>query len=132
MSGSTALTFVHVLAAVGWVGGQLVLSWLRPRAVGEADDVAWRISEGIATVAWAAYAVLWATGLLNLMAVGDATLDDRYGAVVLAKLAAVAVSGLSARSVLAAGTVRGIRTAGTVNAGTALVVLYLGVLLAHG
>lgn len=132
MSGRTLLAFTHVLAAVGWVGGQLILSGLRPRAASGTDDGVWRVSDDIAAVGWAAYAVLWATGLANLVASGDATLEDRYGALVLVKLAAVAVSGLSARLLLNATTMRTVRTAAIANAVAALAVLYLGVLLAHG
>lgn len=69
--------------------------------------------------------------LVNLVAVGDAIQDDRYGALVLAKIVAVAASGITAWLFLTATTRRGIRTGAAASVVFALAVLYAGVILGH-
>lgn len=125
------LAFTHVLAAVLWVGAQLAIAWLRPRALDDGNDTLWDVTETLAYVGWAAYAALWITGAVNLVGAGDALQDDAYGAVVLAKLAAVVVSGVAARWLLST-TSRQLRPRANASALAALVVLFLGVLLDRG
>lgn len=122
------LAFAHVLAAVVWVSVQLAMAWLRPRAVDDGEDTLWDVTETIAFAGWAAYAALWITGAINLVAAGDALRDNAYGSLALVKIAAVILSGLAARSLLSASAQR-MRPRANVTAAAAVVVLFLGVLL---
>ena len=65
-SWDTIRLFLHVLAATIWVGGQLVLAALVPvlRRAGVVTEAARRFNQ----VAWAAFAVLVATGIWNIAA----------------------------------------------------------------
>ena len=73
VSWDTIRLFLHVLAATVWVGGQLVLAALVPvlRRAGVVTEAARRFNQ----VAWAAFAVLVATGIWNIAAppLGSAT-----------------------------------------------------------
>ena len=66
VSWDTVRLFLHVLAATIWVGGQLVLAALVPvlRRAGVVTEAARRFNQ----VAWAAFAVLVATGIWNIAA----------------------------------------------------------------
>src|SRR6185503_13518164 len=86
---------LHILAATIWVGGQLVLaglvSVLRPFGAQVPRAAARRYNQ----IAWPAFAVLVLTGLWNLAAV-DGHQSTGYRAVLIAKLAVVVLSGLTA------------------------------------
>ena len=125
------LRFLHVVAAVIWVGGQLAVSLIRAQAVAQEDDASWHATHALVTAAWVAYAVLWGTGIVNFIGSGDASHDERYGVLMLAKLGAVAASAVAAKVFLDAGTVGATRAGAWVNTTLALVALYLGVSLAH-
>ena len=122
------LAFAHVFAAVVWVAAQFAMAWLRPRAVIDGDDTLWDVTETIGYAGWAAYAALWVTGAINLVAAGDALRDNAYGTLALIKIAVVILSGVAARSLLSASAEQ-MRSRANVTAAAAVVVLFLGVLL---
>lgn len=121
--------FLHVGAAAIWVGGQLVLAALVP--VLRARDAALPkvAARAFNRVAWPAFGVLVATGIWNIVAVGSHT-TAAYKAVLSAKVAVVAASGLTAYLHTRAKSTAGLAVFGALTGLTALSALYLGVLLA--
>lgn len=119
----------HFLPAVVWVGAQLGLAWLRPRAARNGNDELWDVTEQLAAAAWVAYGLLWLTGIVNLVAAGETTQQGRYGALVLAKIGAVTASGLAAKLVLDATQPRWIRGGAVATVLAAIVALLLGIAL---
>lgn len=104
VTAETIRLFLHVLAACIWVGGQLTLGAVIPALRPAADDPdpeASRlriraVAQRFQSVAWAAFFVLLATGVWNLMAshVGDR--DTPWLTTLLVKLFCVALSGIAA------------------------------------
>jgi uncharacterized membrane protein len=94
---STIRLFLHVLAAMVWVGGQIVLAALVPalrRAGGrESTRVAARRFQ---FVAWPAFVVLVATGIWNLTEVDLGNRSNAYVTTLSVKLVLVALSGVCA------------------------------------
>jgi putative copper export protein len=120
---------LHILAATIWVGGQVVLagliSVLRPFGAQVPRAAARRYNQ----IAWPAFAVLVLTGLWNLAAV-DGHQSTAYRAVLVAKLAVVVASGLTAYLHIRARTSRALAWYGGLSGVTALAAVVLGVLLA--
>ena len=65
----TIRLFLHVLAAMVWVGGQLTLGALIPAVRTGGTELVRRVARQFQLVAWPAYAVLVVTGVWNLAAV---------------------------------------------------------------
>lgn len=121
--------FLHVIAAVVWVGGQLVLAALVPVLRRVSPEAAPAAARRFARVAWPAFAVLVATGIWNVTVVGVGSGD--YRGTLEAKLAAVVVSGGAA---WLHGRTRDRRTlawSGALTGLAALAALFFGVVL-HG
>lgn len=125
----TLRLFLHVLAATVWVGGQLTLAGLVPGLRAVAPDAPRAAARRFNLIAWPAYAVLVVTGLWNVAAV-HASWHGRYGATLMAKLAAVGASGAGAWAHSVSRTRRGLAVWGGVAGLGALAALFLGVLLA--
>ena len=124
----TLRLFLHVLAATVWVGGQLVLAALVPVLRRSAADAPRAAARAFNRVAWPAFAVLVATGIWNILAVGDR--GPAYRTTLIVKLAVVAVSGLTAFLHARATSTRGLAVFGALTGLSALGALFLGVLLA--
>ena len=126
VSWDTIRLFLHVLAATIWVGGQLVLAALVPvlRKGGVATEAARRFNE----VAWVAFAVLVATGIWNVAAVGH--MSPSYRTTLIVKLVVVAISGVTAALHIRSRTARSRAVFGALTGLSALAALFLGVLLA--
>ena len=122
----TLRLFLHVLAATIWVGGQLVLAALVPilRKGGVAAEAARRFNQ----VAWAAFAVLVATGIWNVAAVS--TMSASYRTTLIVKLVVVVISGVTAALHIRSRTPRSRAIYGALTGLSALAALFLGVLLA--
>jgi putative copper export protein len=123
--------WLHVLGATVWVGGQLTLAALVPvlRTIG--PDVPKKVARAFNRVAWPAYGLLVVTGIWNVVAVNDADHpNSTYQAVLGAKVAVVAASGITAGLHTRATSTRGLAVWGALTGLTALSALYLGVLLA--
>lgn len=120
--------FLHVLAATIWVGGQLTLATLVPVLRSGGSDLLRRAAQQFSKVAWSAFAVLVLTGLWNIQVSLDETTGS-YDTVLVIKLAVVAASGLTAWLHARADSRVGLAVYGALTAVTAVVALFLGVLL---
>jgi putative copper export protein len=126
----TVRSFLHVLAATVWVGGQLTVAGLVPglRALG--PDAARTVARRFGRIAWPAYGVLLATGVWNLF---ESSFEDRsteWQVTLFVKLVVVALSGASAAT-HAMTVSRVVLTVGAAVAGlSSLAALLLGVQLA--
>ena len=120
--------FLHVLAATVWVGGQLVLAGLVPVLRRVSPDAPRAAAKQFGRIAWPAFWVLVVTGVWNVAAVD--TDADGFQATLGIKIVVVVLSGASAWLHERADTPRGRAVYGALTAGTALLALFLGVLLA--
>ena len=121
--------FLHVGAATLWVGGQLVLAALIPVLRARDPALPKLAAHQYNRVGWPAYGVLVATGIWNIFAVGS-DMTPSYKAVLVAKVAVAAASGITAYVHTKAKTATGLAVLGALTGLTALGALYLGVLLA--
>ena len=121
--------FLHVLAATIWVGGQLVLGALVPVLRKVSPDAPRAAARQFGRVAWPAFGVLVATGAWNVLAADDPDAAG-YQATLSVKLVVVALSGLTAWLHQRATTSRDRAVFGALTGLTALLALFLGVLLA--
>ncbi|MGN6794277.1 MAG: hypothetical protein ACTHJW_17980 [Streptosporangiaceae bacterium] len=124
----TVRLFLHVLAATVWVGGQLTLAALVPALRRMGPDVPRAAARRFNLVAWPAYGVLVATGIWNVFAVGH--MSASYRATLIAKVAVVAASGITAVLHTRSKSTAGLAIWGALTGLTALAALFLGVVLA--
>ena len=124
----TVRLFLHVLAATVWVGGQLTLAALVPVLRRQGPDVPRTAARRFNLVAWPAYGVLIITGAWNIATVSPMT--AAYRATLIAKLAVVAASGITAVLHARPKSTVGLAVWGALTGLTALAALFLGVLLA--
>lgn len=120
--------FLHVLAATIWVGGQLVLAALVPSLRRVAPDATRVAARAFNRVAWPAFGVLILTGIWNVVAEGDK--GTAYRTTLIVKLVVVAASGLTAWLHSRATARAALAVFGALTALTALLALFLGILLA--
>ncbi len=120
---------LHVFGACIWVGGQFTLAALVPllkKFNPEAPQIA---AKGFNKIGWAAYAALVITGMWNMADVpSDASAG--YQRVLGAKMMVVLLSGVAAFVHTKAKTSKSIAMWGSISGVTALLAMYLGVLLA--
>jgi putative copper export protein len=128
VSATTVRVFLHVLAATVWVGGQLTLAGLVPGLRRLSPDAPRVVARRFNAIAWAAFAVLVATGIWNILAIRP-DWSRSYGTTLIVKLVVVATSGIAAALHAAAHSRAGLAVFGAVSALTALGALFLGVLL---
>lgn len=121
--------FLHVLAATVWVGGQLTLAALVPALRGAGLDVPKRAAQAFNRIAWPAFAVLILTGVWNMAAEHD-KLHGRYQTTLMVKLVVVVVSGVAAAAHARARDRKSLAVFGALTGLSALLALFLGVLLA--
>jgi putative copper export protein len=128
---ATIRLFLHVLAATIWVGGQFTLAGLVPglRALG--PDAPKAVARQFNRIAWPAFAVLFVTGLWNLVDTHVGKQSSAWIATLMAKLTVVALSGVSAALHARAASKRALAIWGGVAGLTALLALFYGVQL-HG
>jgi putative copper export protein len=126
----TVRLFLHVLAATVWVGGQLTLAGLVPGLRALAPDAPRAAARRFARLAWPAYGVLVVTGIWNILAV-HATRHGAYGTTLVVKIVVVALSGVSAWAHGVSRSTPALAIWGALTAVSALLALFLGVLL-HG
>jgi len=121
--------FLHVLAASVWVGGQLVLAALVPVLRAKDPTLPKAAANAFNRIAWPAYWVLVATGIWNIAA-EQAEAPDGWNTVLAAKVALVALSGVSAFLHTRASTTTGLAVWGALSGLSALAAVYVGILLA--
>jgi len=126
---TTVRLFLHVLGATVWVGGQLTLAGLVPGLRRVSPDAPRTVARRFNAIAWAAFAVLIATGIWNILAIRP-DWSSAYGTTLIVKLAVVAASGLAAALHARARTAAPLAVFGALSALAALGALFLGVLLA--
>ncbi|KAA0236410.1 MAG: hypothetical protein JJLCMIEE_00191 [Acidimicrobiales bacterium] len=126
---NTLRIFLHLLAVAIWVGGMLTLAGLVGTVRQLGDDAPRRVARQFNRLAWPAYAVVWATGIWNVLSVDLTAVSLQYQITLGVKLVLVLASGIAAflhaevssRVVLAIG--------GVVAAAGALGAMFLGVML---
>jgi putative copper export protein len=129
VSGDTVRLFLHVLAATVWVGGQLTLAALVPVLRRLGTGIPRAAARRYNQVAWPAFAVLILTGVWNVFAVRS-QITGSYETTLVAKLIAVAISGLTAALHARARSAVGLAVYGALTGISALAALFLGILLA--
>jgi putative copper export protein len=131
VTAATIRLYLHVLAATVWVGGQLTLAGLVPglRALG--PDAPRTVARRFNRIAWPAFAVLFLSGLWNLSETHVGDRSSAWIATLMAKLAVVALSGISAALHIRAASKRGLAVWGALTGLSALLALFYGVQL-HG
>src|SRR4051794_31646544 len=120
-------TYLHVLAATVWVGGQITLAGLVPALRGLGPDAPRQAARAFNRVAWTAFAVLVLTGIWNVAAVNPGDRSTSYQVVLMIKLLVVAASGVSAAVHAGAKSKAALAIGGALTLLTALVALFLGV-----
>jgi putative copper export protein len=121
---------LHVLAAAIWVGGQIVMTGLVGPARGLGPDAPKTLARAFARLAWPAYAVLIVTGIWNVTADGYANGNTAWKAVLIAKIAVVALAGVGVLLHQRATTPRGLAIWGSVGGLASVAALIMGILLA--
>ena len=124
-------TFLHVLAATIWVGGQFTLAGLVPTVRGLGPDATRAVARAFNRLAWPAFGVLVATGVWNLLEVEVGDRPTRYHVVLGIKLLAVTASGVGAGVHVVSRSKLALAVGGSLAGLGALVALFLGVWL-HG
>ena len=122
--------FLHVLAATVWVGGQLTLVGLLPVLRAAGADVPRAAARRFGRIAWAAFAVLVATGVWN-MATYDGKDRAGYHTTIGLKLGFVVLSGVAAYVHQRGGSRLALAAGGAAAMVFALGALFLGVVLAQ-
>lgn len=127
----TIRLFLHVLAATVWVGGQLTLAALVPVLRRFGAEVPQAAARRFNQVAWVAFGILIATGIWNITAVShQVSHNDNYRTTLIVKLVVVAISGVTAALHARSKGVAGRAVFGALTGISALLALFLGVLLA--
>ena len=121
--------FLHVLAATVWVGGQLTLAALVPTLKGLGAELPKQAARAFNRVAWPAFAVLIVTGIWNVQAEQD-KISGRYQTTLIVKIVLVAVSGVTAAAHARSTSKLGLAVFGAATGLSALLALFVGVLLA--
>ena len=121
--------FLHVLAATVWVGGQLTLAALVPALRGAGAEIPGRAARAYNRIAWPAFAVLILTGIWNVSAEHD-EVHGRYRTTLIVKLIVVLISGIAAAAHARSRNRTALAVFGGLTGLTALLALFLGVLLA--
>jgi len=121
--------FLHVLAAMIWVGGQLTLGALVPTLRAAGADIPAAAARGFARIAWPAFGVLIATGIWNMIAEHD-KMHGAYQATFNVKMALVVVSGVTAYLHQSATTKKANAVLGAATGLSAVLIVLLGIQLA--
>ncbi|HLH28998.1 MAG TPA: hypothetical protein VKW77_08770, partial [Acidimicrobiales bacterium] len=121
---------LHVLAAAVWVGGQFTVAGLLPTVRHFGEDAPKAVARALARLLWPAYAVLVATGIWNVSAVGTSGATSAWKAVLVAKVVVVALAGVAVLLHQWSNTARGRAAWGAAGALTSVAALVMGVFLA--
>lgn len=122
-------TFLHLLAAAVWVGGQVVLGGLVPRVRKSNPEALKTIANGFARVAWPAFAVSVVTGMWSILDIDVSAMDTDYHVTLGLKITLVAVAGLAAAAHANTKNKLVLALGGAIGLLGSLAALYAGVLL---
>lgn len=137
----TLVLWLHILAATVWIGGQVTVAMVMPLLRAH-EGLAATVGRRFQPLGWTAFAVLVATGILNITRLHltwDEVLTTPPGRTLCVKLGLVLVSGLAAavHALYQArrsrpGSVVPSMVLGTVSVGAAVLAALYGVVLAGG
>jgi putative copper export protein len=122
-------TFIHLLAAAVWVGGQIVLGGLVPRVRKTNPEALKTIANGFARVAWPAFAVTVVTGMWNILDTDVSAMDTSYHVTLGVKIVLVMLAGFAAAAHANTKSKLVLALGGAIGLVASLATLYLGVLL---
>src|SRR5580698_8968242 len=125
---TTLRVSLHVLAATIWVGGQFTVAGLLPTLRKLGPDAARTVARAFARLQWPAFAVLILTGIWNVSAAHHQ--PSIWSAVLGAKIAIVALAGVSAIAHSHAKNKASVALYGALAGVTSILAVVLGVLLA--
>jgi uncharacterized membrane protein len=126
---TTVRLTLHVLAAAVWVGGQFVLAGLIPTVRGLSEGATQKVARAFGRLSWPAFAVLVATGVWNVAAVGRHT-AGAWNVVFGVKMGTVVLAGAATWMHTRAPTAQGRGVYAGVAALASTAALVLGVALA--
>jgi putative copper export protein len=127
---TTVRLFLHVLGATVWVGGQIVLGGLVGTLKAAGPEVPRAAARRFNRLAWPAFALLFVTGIWNLLEIDLTERSTGYQVSLGLKLLVVALSGVGAALHAGARSRVGLAAWGAVSGLSALAALWLGVQLA--
>jgi uncharacterized membrane protein len=87
---------LHILGATVWVGGQLTMVGLLPVVRTLGDDAPRAVARRFNAIAWAGFALLFASGTWNMFEVGMEDRPTAYHVTMGVKMLAVGLSGAGA------------------------------------
>lgn len=122
-------TFVHLLAAAVWVGGQITVAGIVPGLRRSHPEATKAVAQGFARVAWPAFAVTVVTGVWSLAVMDVTDTSSAWQVTLLLKLALAIASGAAAAAHAAATSRAMIALGGALGLLTALGATLTGVLL---
>lgn len=122
-------TFLHLLAASVWVGGQIVLGGLVPRVRKTNPEALKTIANGFARVAWPAFGITVITGMWNILDVDVSAMDSSYHVTLGIKIVVVMLAGFAAAAHANTKSKLVLALGGAIGLVASLGALYLGVLL---
>lgn len=122
--------FLHVLGATVWVGGQIVFLALLPVLRRLGNETVKPVARQLTRILWAGFALLIVTGIWNLFSVDLDAQSQAYHTTLAVKLVAVGLSGIAAWLHMIAAGPRARAVWGAATGITALLALFLGVVLA--
>lgn len=122
-------TFLHLLAAAVWVGGQIVLGGLVPRVRKTNPEALKTIANGFARVAWPAFGITVITGMWNILDVDVSAMDSSYHVTLGIKIVVVMLAGFAAAAHANTKSKLILALGGAIGLLASLGALYLGVLL---
>lgn len=125
------LTWLHLLSAAVWVGGQIVLGGIVPTVRRQSPDALRHVAQAFARIAWPAMAVLVLTGMWRLAIESPSEQSGAWLATLAFKLLLVGASIAATLAHSVSRTRLVIAIGGAVGLLAALGAMYLGVLLAH-
>lgn len=127
----TLRTFLHILAATVWVGGQITLGALVPHLRALHPDAPRAVARAYNRIAWPAFGIAFVTGIWNMASLNVSDTSTAFQLTLALKLIVVVLSGLSAAAHVTAKSKAALAIGGAVGLLTALIAVFLGVLL-HG
>ena len=129
---ATLRLFLHVLAATVWVGGPLTLAGLVPGLRALSPDAPRTVARRFNRIAWPAFGLLVLTGMWNIAAIDVPATSTDYQVTLFLHVSIAVVSGISAFAHTRATSKAMLAVGGAIGGLSALVALFLGVLLRTG